>query len=237
QTLKKPAATQEELVENIDIGGPSMVRSAAKNHARVTVVCDPTDYELVLDEIQRAGEVSFETRQRLAGKAFSHTAAYDAAISGWLTTIGESDGFPRALTVPLVKGYGLRYGENPHQRAAFYVERDAEPGTLARAESLGTGAKELSFNNLVDAAAALEAVRELQGPGAVVIKHASPCGAATAPDLERAYRAAHDADPLSAFGGIVALNRTVDEPTARALVETFLECVIAPDYDAVALEV
>jgi phosphoribosylaminoimidazolecarboxamide formyltransferase/IMP cyclohydrolase len=236
QTLKK-GAPEEELVENIDIGGPSMVRSAAKNHARVTVVCDPSDYGVVLAEIEAQGEVSFETRRRLAGKAFSHTAAYDAAISGWLTAVGEEDGFPRALTLPLVKGYGLRYGENPHQRAAFYVERGAEPGTLARAESLGTGAKELSFNNLVDAAAALEAVRELVEPGAVVIKHASPCGAATAPSLERAYRAAHDADPVSAFGGIVALNRPVDVPTAQALVETFLECIIAPSYADDALEV
>lgn len=236
QTLKKGAA-EEELVENIDIGGPSMVRSAAKNHARVTVVCDPSDYAAVLGEIEAQGVVSFETRRRLAGKAFSHTAAYDAAISGWLTAVGEEDGFPRALTLPLVKGYSLRYGENPHQRGAFYIERGAEPGTLARAESLGTGAKELSFNNLVDAAAALEAVRELVEPGAVVIKHASPCGAATAPSLERAYRAAHDADSVSAFGGIVALNRTVDVPTAQALVETFLECIIAPSYADAALEV
>lgn len=236
QTLAKPGATESELIENIDIGGPSMVRSAAKNHARVTVVCDPSDYASVLAEIEAEGEVSFETRRKLAGKAFSHTAAYDAAISGWLTAIGEEDGFPRALTVPLVKGYSLRYGENPHQRGAFYVERNAAVGTLARAESLGTGAKELSFNNLVDAAAALEAVREFVEPGAVVIKHASPCGAATAPTLVRAYRAAREADPVSAFGGIVALNREVDLPTAEALVETFLECVIAPSYASAALE-
>jgi phosphoribosylaminoimidazolecarboxamide formyltransferase/IMP cyclohydrolase len=237
QTLKKAGASFEELIENIDIGGPSMVRSAAKNHARVTVVCDPSDYVAVLDEVQAKGEVTKETRIRLAGKAFSHTAAYDAAISGWLTAQGEEDGFPRALTLPFVKGYGLRYGENPHQRAAFYVERDAEAGTLARAESLGTGAKELSFNNLVDAAAALDAVRELVGPGAVIIKHASPCGAATAPTLAKAYHAAREADPVSAFGGIVALNRPVDDATAQLLAETFLECIIAPSYAPSALEI
>lgn len=236
QTLKRSDASYEDLIENIDIGGPSMVRSAAKNHARVTVVCDPADYGLVLQELEAKGEVSLDVRKRLAGKAFAQTAAYDAAISGWLTAQGEEDGFPRSLTLPLVKGYGLRYGENPHQRAAFYVERDAEAGTLARAESLGSGGKELSFNNLVDAAAALEAVRELVTPGAVIIKHASPCGAATAPTLLQAYRAAHQADPISAFGGIVALNRSVDRPTAEALTETFLECVIAPSFEDSALE-
>src|SRR5690606_16235566 len=169
--------------------------------------------------------------------AFAQTAAYDAAISGWMTGLGEDDGFPRNLTLPLSKGYSLRYGENPHQSAAFYLERDAPAGSLARAESLGTGAKELSFNNLVDASAALEAVRELVEPGAVVIKHACPCGAATAPTLDKAYHAAREADPVSAFGGIVALNRPVDIATAQHLSETFLECVIAPSFseDALAL--
>ncbi len=237
QTLKKAGSSFEELIENIDIGGPSMVRSAAKNHARVAVVTSPTDYGLVLEEIEKAGEISLETRKRLAGKAFATTAAYDAAISGWMTGLNESDGFPKHLTLPLKKSYGLRYGENPHQRAAFYVERDAPAGSLARAESLGSGAKELSFNNLVDASAALEAVRELTGPGAVVIKHACPCGAATAPTLDRAYVEAREADPVSAFGGIVALNRRVDAPTAHHLAGTFLECVIAPSFDEDALEI
>jgi phosphoribosylaminoimidazolecarboxamide formyltransferase / IMP cyclohydrolase len=235
KTLKTPGSSFDELIEKIDIGGPSMVRSAAKNHARVAVICDPADYGPVLEQIEVHGEIPSEMRRRLAGKAFAQTAAYDAAISGWMTGQGEADGFPRHLTLPLVKGYGLRYGENPHQRGAFYVERDAEEGTLARAESLGTGAKELSFNNLVDAGAALEAVRELVGPGAVIIKHACPCGAATAPRLDLAYRSARDADPVSAFGGIVALNRQVDESTARLLAETFLECIIAPSFDEVAL--
>jgi len=235
KTLKTAGSTFEELIEKIDIGGPSMVRSAAKNHARVAVICDPADYGPVLEEIERHGEIPAELRRRLAGKAFAHTAAYDAAISGWMTGLSESDGFPRHLTLPLVKGYGLRYGENPHQRGAFYVQRDASEGTLARAESLGTGQKELSFNNLVDASAALEAVRELVGPGAVIIKHACPCGAATAPSLDVAYKAARDADPVSAFGGIVALNRQVDEATARLLAETFLECIVAPSFEEGAL--
>jgi phosphoribosylaminoimidazolecarboxamide formyltransferase / IMP cyclohydrolase len=223
------------LIEKIDIGGPSMVRSAAKNHARVAVVCDPADYGPVLEQIEQHGEIPADMRRRLAGKAFASTAAYDAAISGWMTSLGEADGFPRHLTLPLVKGYGLRYGENPHQRGAFYVQSDADAGTLARAESLGTGAKELSFNNLVDAGAALDAVRELTGPGAVIIKHACPCGAATAKDLHTAYKSAREADPISAFGGIVALNRQVDQATATLLAETFLECIIAPSFDEAAL--
>lgn len=237
QTLKSASSTFEELIEKIDIGGPSMVRSAAKNHARVAIVCDPDDYGPVLEEFERTGELSSETRRTLAGKAFAQTAAYDAAISGWMTGLGQDDGFPQNLTLPLTKGYGLRYGENPHQKAAFYIERDAPDGCLARAESLGTGAKELSFNNLVDASAALEAVREFVGPGAVVIKHACPCGAATAPTIARAYHAAREADPVSAFGGIVALNRPVDEETANLLSETFLECVIAPSFEEPALAI
>jgi phosphoribosylaminoimidazolecarboxamide formyltransferase/IMP cyclohydrolase len=236
-TLKRADASYDELVENIDIGGPSMLRSAAKNHARVTVVCDPADYATVISELDSSSAVSQETRRRLAGKAFSHTAAYDAAISGWLTAQGEADGWSRSLSVSLEKAYSLRYGENPHQRGAFYRERAAAPGTLARAESLGSGAKELSFNNLVDAEAALDAVREFSEPAAVIIKHASPCGAATAKDLATAYHAAREADAMSAFGGIVAINREVDEAAAKLLAETFLECIIAPRFSEPALAV
>ena len=236
QTLTKPGAEFDELIENIDIGGPSMLRSAAKNHARVTVVCDPADYASVLAELAQGEGTTLETRRRLAAKVFAHTAAYDAAISGWLSAQGEADGWPRYLTLPLEKGYGLRYGENPHQHAAFYRERSAPAGCLARAESLGSGAKELSFNNLVDVEAALDAVRELEAPGAVVVKHTSPCGMAVAPSLADAYRAARDADAMSAFGGIVALNREVDEGTAALLAETFLECIIAPSFSPGALE-
>lgn len=238
-------ASPEELIENIDIGGPSMVRSAAKNHARVTIVCDPADYEKVLAEIERDGQVTVGTRRELAAKAFAHTAAYDAAISSALSgprmagldqTIGGGTSYPRYLTLPFERAYGLRYGENPHQSGAFYVERDAAPGTIARAESVGAGGKELSFNNLVDVDAALEAVREFDRPAAVVVKHTNPCGVAVADLLPDAYRAARDADALSAFGGIVALNREVDEVTARILAETFLECVVAPSFSAAALE-
>jgi phosphoribosylaminoimidazolecarboxamide formyltransferase/IMP cyclohydrolase len=235
-----PSSSHEHIVENIDIGGPSMVRSAAKNHARVAVVCDPADYARVLDEIEKSGEVSASTRAELAAKAFAHTAAYDAAISGYLSSRGEGGAraeFPLYLTLPFERAYGLRYGENPHQKGAFYVERNAPSGSLARAESLGAGGKELSFNNLVDVEAALDAVREFDEPAAVVVKHTNPCGIATGGSLADAYRAARDADALSAFGGIVALNGEVDEATAKILAETFLECVIAPSYSAAALEV
>ncbi len=236
RTLAKTGASYEELIENIDIGGPSMLRSAAKNHERVTVVCDPSDYGPLLEELSRTGEISRSMRARLAAKAFAHTAAYDSAITGWLSARGEDDGYPRHLGVMLDKAYALRYGENPHQTGAFYIERNASPGSLGRAESLGSGAKELSFNNLVDADAALEAVREYENPAAVVVKHTNPCGAATAPTLADAYRSARDADAMSAFGGIVALNREVDDAAAQILAETFLECIIAPGFSPGALE-
>ena len=237
-TVAKAGATHDEIIENIDIGGPSMVRSAAKNHARVAVVVDPSDYRTVSAEIEASGDVSLATSARLAGKAFSHTAAYDGAIASYLTSRneqGERDLYPGTLSATLERAYTLRYGENPHQSGAFYAMRDALPGTLGRAQSIGAGGKELSFNNLVDVDAALEAVREFTAPTAVVVKHTNPCGVATAQNLEQAYRIARKADDVSAFGGIVALNRAVDAATARALAETFLECVVAPSFDAEAL--
>lgn len=241
QTLKRPGATYADLVENIDIGGPSMLRSAAKNHARVTVVCDPNDYARVEQELSANGEVSEATRRQLAAKVFGHTAAYDGMIAEWLTGQVEasptSSLYPPTKVLVFEKRYGLRYGENPHQSGAFYAERGATAGSLALADSLGTGAKELSFNNLVDVEAAVEAVRDFEGPAAVVIKHASPCGLATAPSLQKAYFAAREADAMSAFGGIVALNRPVDVDTARTIAETFIECVVAPSYSDAALEV
>ncbi len=244
-TVRKPGVTHPEIIENIDIGGPSMVRSAAKNHARVAVVVDPADYDAVLAEIDRAGEVSSSTRRRLATKAFAHTAAYDGMVSGYLSSLPEEgepsaderEAYPRFLTLALERAYPLRYGENPHQSGAFYRERGAAVGSLALAESLGAGGKELSFNNLVDVDAAFEAVRELTQPAAVVVKHTNPCGVAIGSDLAAAYRTAREADPVSAFGGIVALNREVDRAAAEVLVETFLECVIAPAYAPEALEV
>jgi phosphoribosylaminoimidazolecarboxamide formyltransferase/IMP cyclohydrolase len=230
-------AAYDEVIENIDIGGPSMLRSAAKNHARVTVVVDPADYARVAATLPEAPALA--ERAALAAKAFTHTAAYDGAIAGYLTSVeadGKRSAFPGTLSLQFQKAYGLRYGENPHQSGAFYVERNAPPGSLARAESLGAGGKELSFNNLVDCEAALDAVREFEGPAAVVVKHTNPCGVASADKLAEAYRVAREADALSAFGGIVALNRVVDLETAKVLAETFLECIVAPTFDPEALE-
>lgn len=235
QTLRRADASFEDLIENIDIGGPSMLRSAAKNHERVTVVCDPADYAEVMKEIEAQGETTRETRRRLAAKVFAHTSAYDGMIAGWLSKQDETDGFPRYATVSLEKVYGLRYGENPHQPGAFYRERGAAAGTLATAQSLGTGAKELSYNNLIDAESALDTAIEFAQPAAVVIKHNTPCGVAVADDLAHAYLLAREADATSAFGGIVALNREVDIATASRLAETFLECVIAPSFSEAAL--
>jgi len=248
ETVAKPDAKVADVVEQIDIGGPAMVRSAAKNHARVTVVCDPVDYETVLAELSASNEVSAATRRKLAAKAFAHTAAYDGAVAAYMSSLGDPDpaeeaappkreAYPRYLTLAFERAYPLRYGENPHQSGAFYRERTAPSGALALADSLGAGGKELSFNNLVDVDAALEAVREHDRPAAVIVKHTNPCGVAVADGLEAAYRLAREADPVSAFGGIVALNRAVDEATARALAETFLECVVAPAFSDEALGV
>ena len=240
ETLRRPGASHDELVEKIDIGGPAMVRAAAKNHARVTVVVDPADYARVLAELDRDGAVSHATRVALAAKAFSHTAAYDGAIAQYLSGVdddGVREPYPRALHLSFERMYPLRYGENPHQGAAFYRERGAVEGSLGRALSVGKGGKELSFNNLVDVDAALDAVREFSDPAAVVVKHTNPCGVAVGGSLGAAYRRAREADSVSAFGGIVALNRAVDADTAAALVETFLEVVVAPAFDDEALAV
>jgi phosphoribosylaminoimidazolecarboxamide formyltransferase / IMP cyclohydrolase len=229
-------AAHAEVIENIDIGGPSMLRSAAKNHDRVTVVVDPADYAEVLASV--ASGTSAELRARLAAKAFTHTARYDTAIAEYLTAI-QQDGtrtkFPAAFGCVYERVYGLRYGENPHQQAAFYRDPSAPAGSLARAEVVSSGSKELSFNNLVDCDAALDAVREFEQPAAVVVKHTNPCGVATAADLVTAYRTAREADALSAYGGIVALNREVDAATADVLAETFLECIVAPSFSERAL--
>jgi len=236
QTVAK-GAPHDEVLENIDIGGPSMVRSAAKNHGRVTVVTDPDDYAAILEALE-AGGTNLALRRRLAGKAFTHTAAYDGAIAAYLTSLddeGRRAPLPGTLTLQFQKAYDARYGENPHQKGAFYVEPGAAPGTLARATSVDIGRKKLSFNNWVDADAALECVREFEGPAAVVVKHTNPCGVATAATLAEAYVRAREADALSAFGGIVALNRPVDARAAEKILETFIECVIAPSFEEDAL--
>jgi len=229
-----------EVIENIDIGGPSMIRSAAKNADHVTVIVDPADYKTVLAELQQKREVHISTQRRLQARAFAHTAAYDSAIASWLAeqvSQSEGEGWADAPGLPeyrLVQG--LRYGENPHQRAAFYGSTPGpqEP-TLAAAKQLQ--GKELSYNNLLDGAAALEALKDLSGgsPTAVVVKHTNPCGAARAESLQEAYRKARDADPVSAFGGIVALSHPVDGTTASSLAETFLEAVVAPGFEPAAL--
>jgi phosphoribosylaminoimidazolecarboxamide formyltransferase / IMP cyclohydrolase len=239
QTVAR-GAPHDEVIENIDIGGPSMVRSAAKNHSRVAIVTDPADYDAVADAIASDGAPSAALRAQLAAKAFEHTAGYDRAIADYLAQHqagDDAEAFPEQLTLTLDRAYGLRYGENPHQDGAFYIERGAPEGCLARAEALGAGGKELSFNNLVDVDAALDAVREFDEPAAVVVKHTNPCGVAQAESLEEAYRRAREADAVSAFGGIVALNREVDEATAAAVAETFIECIVAPAYAPKALEV
>jgi phosphoribosylaminoimidazolecarboxamide formyltransferase/IMP cyclohydrolase len=230
---RAPTATMADAVELIDIGGVALLRAAAKNWERVAVVCDPSQYGAVLDELQRTGALSSGTRQRLAAAAFRRTASYDAAIAQYLT--GQGPGFPERLVLAYTKATDLRYGENPHQGGAFYREVPAPAGTLADARQ--HQGKELSFNNLVDLDAAWGLVWEFDRPATAIIKHATPCGVAVADDLVTAYGAARDCDPMSAFGGIVACNREVDEPTAQAMTGLFTEAVIAPAYSHAALAV
>ncbi|RKH37759.1 bifunctional phosphoribosylaminoimidazolecarboxamide formyltransferase/IMP cyclohydrolase [Corallococcus sicarius] len=229
-------AGEDDVIENIDIGGPAMVRASAKNFKHVAVVVDPDDYPAVLAEIEGHKAVGEETRRRLMRKAFAHTAAYDASISGWLS--GEAqEPFPQELSLAFQKVQGLRYGENPHQRGAFYREfQTPKEPSVAFAKVLQ--GKELSYNNILDLDAALGLVLEFpEKPCAVVIKHNTPCGVAVDDVLEKAYRTARAVDEVSAFGGIVAFNREVDEAVAKAMAETFLEAVIAPSYSAAALQV
>ena len=240
ETVAK-GAPFEDIIENIDIGGPSMIRSGAKNHERVTVLVDPEDYGVVLTEIEAEGEVPAQLRFELACKAFAHTAAYDGAIASYLTRLDSPldppADFPESFHLSASLQRTLRYGENPHQKAAFYAVEDEGIGlSLPRAEVLQ--GKELSYNNILDLDAAMRLCGEFDLPAAAIIKHTNPCGCAVseAGTLE-AYRMARETDPTSAFGGIVALNRDVDAAMARELAETFLECVIAPSYSSDALKV
>ena len=239
RTVAKAGCTMEEAIENIDIGGPAMVRAAAKNHAFVTVLTDPADYEGVIKAMKaNAGSLGLATRYALAAKAYSHTAEYDGMISNWLTArdaAGAARPFPDRLNLQLRLAQSLRYGENPHQVAAFYVERDPPAGTLANFRQ--AQGKELSYNNIADADAAWECCRSFDVPACVIIKHANPCGVAVAMSPVEAYRKAFLTDPTSAFGGIIAFNRRVDGAAAEAVAKQFAEVVIAPSYDEAARKI
>ena len=233
-TIRKPNVSYEEAIENIDIGGPTMLRSAAKNHAFVTVVVDAADYGEVLEQIQANGDTTLEMRKRLAAKVFRHTAAYDALISDYLSKL-NGELFPETYTVTYEKVQELRYGENPHQKAAFYRKPLAVLGNITTAEQLH--GKELSYNNINDANAALQIVKEFSEPAVVAVKHMNPCGVGIGSTIEEAYRKAYEADPTSIFGGIVAANREIDGATAQLLHEIFLEIVLAPSFSPEALEI
>lgn len=233
ETLQKAGVSKEEIIENIDIGGPTMLRSAAKNFEDVLVIVDPEDYPRVLEAL-KVVNVSLELRQQLAAKVFRHTANYDAMIAGYFA--GETgEEFPETYTVTYEKVQDLRYGENPHQAAAFYRAPLSTGLSLARAKQLH--GKELSYNNIQDANAALEIVEEYSEPAAVAVKHMNPCGIGIADSLSQAFQSAYDADPVSIFGGIIALNREVDAATAEILSGIFLEIVVAPGFTNEALEI
>jgi phosphoribosylaminoimidazolecarboxamide formyltransferase/IMP cyclohydrolase len=234
KTALKPGVTLEELIENIDIGGPSMLRSAAKNFEDVTVLVDAADYPGVQEELQRNnGSISRETRARLARKVFATTAAYDSAISTTLQKLANAE-FPESLHLNYRKVMDLRYGENPHQKAALYRSPTAAGRGLAAAPQLQ--GKELSYNNLVDLEAAWRLVQEFEDPTTVIIKHTNPCGVATGATLVESYQRALDVDPVSAFGSVIAFNRAVDGPTAEELSKLFVEAVVSPGFEAPALE-
>ena len=242
ETVAKEGVTLDDAIENIDIGGPTLLRAAAKNWQHVGAVVDPADYDALLAELARNGRVlSAATRFALAQKAFSHTASYDGAISNWLTARGVDNvaaPFPDRFNLQAVKVQDLRYGENPHQQAAFYRDERPMPGTIATYRQLQ--GKELSFNNLADSDAAWECVKSLasaEGAACVIVKHANPCGAAVADTPLAAYRNAFATDPVSAFGGIIAFDRAIDAPTLEAVSAQFLEVLIAPGYAADALVV
>ena len=232
QTIAKAKVTLEEALENIDIGGPTMIRAAAKNFPDVIVVVDPADYDLVLDQLRR-GEVGIELRRKLAQKAFQHVAYYDTAIAQYLR--GEEKGFLEEMTIALRKQAELSYGENPHQQAAFYVEEKPKKLEPSLVSATQLGGKELSFNNILDLDAALGVVSDFSAPTIAVIKHNNPCGLASHPNLAEAYRRALAGDPVAAFGGIVASNRNIDLAAAKEIDKTHYDAIIAPQYEEEAL--
>ncbi len=234
QTVQKEGVSHEEIIENIDIGGPSMLRSASKNYQSVTVVTDPSDYEKVLSEYKEFGDTTLETREALAAKVFRTTAQYDAMIADYLTK-KEGNEFPEKLTITFDKVQDLRYGENPHQKAAFYKGMMPKY-SLANAQQLH--GKELSYNNIQDGNAAIEILKDFEGQYAAVgLKHMNPCGVGIGDNIEAAWDKAYEADPVSIFGGIVALNDKVEASLAEKLSKIFLEIVIAPDFSEEALEI
>jgi len=235
QTVSKEGVTLDDALENIDIGGPTMIRASAKNFPSVIVVVDPADYPVIIEKLKQ-GDLPLVERKRLAQKAFQHVALYDTAISQYLRQ--DMEGFPDEMTIALKKRYGLRYGENPHQKAAFYAEQSigtAQETGITWADQLW--GKELSFNNILDADAAWGAATDFAAPTVAVIKHTNSCGLASHENITEAYRRALSGDPVAAFGGIVAVNRPVDLATAEEIKKTFYEIVIAPEYEAAALDV
>jgi phosphoribosylaminoimidazolecarboxamide formyltransferase/IMP cyclohydrolase len=237
-TIAKPGCSYEDAIENIDIGGPAMVRAAAKNHDRVAVIVDPADYPVVLEELSGGdGALSEATRKRLAAKAFAHTASYDSAVASYLARVNEGGGeFPQSLALQFSKRMELRYGENPHQTAAFYRVPDAQGASIGSARQLQ--GRTLSYNNIADGDTALECVRQFAEPACVIVKHANPCGVAIASDALAAYERAFKTDPTSAYGGILAFNRKLTADIARTILDRqFVELIIAPEVEADALEI
>lgn len=235
QTILKGNVDLEEAIENIDIGGPTMLRAAAKNYQDVVVIVDPRDYKMVLDEVKASKEISVKTKFKLAYKVFEHTSHYDTLIAKYLRDkIGEEE-FPETLSLTFEKMQDMRYGENPHQKAVFYKEVGANIGCITAAKQLH--GKELSYNNINDANGALELLKEFDEPTVVAVKHANPCGVASSSNIYDAYVKAYEADPVSIFGGIVALNREVDQKTAQEINKIFVEIVIAPSFSEEAVNI
>lgn len=234
ETVNKVGVEQDEIIENIDIGGPSMIRAAAKNYEDVSVIVDPKDYELILEELKSSGETKISTRQYLARKVFNYTAYYDTLISNYFNKI-EGEEFPDYLTLGYKSKQELRYGENPHQKAAFYREVDKIEGTIAGAIQLH--GKELSYNNINDGNGAIEALKEFNEPTVVAVKHANPCGIGSGEDILEAYEKAYECDKVSIFGGIIAANREINEKVAERISELFLEIIIAPGFTEKALKI
>lgn len=231
ETIQKENASEEEIIENIDIGGPSMIRSAAKNIGWVGVVVDPNDYLRILDEIKKQGGLTYETRKKLSAKAFSHTAQYDAVIANHF----NQEKFPEKLSLTFNKCYDPRYGENPHQEAYVYKELNNKECNILNAKILQ--GKQLSYNNINDADGALATIKEFSEPACLVVKHANPCGAAVSNDITDAFIKAYNADAVSAFGGIICLNRPCSKKIAEEIAKVFAEIIIAPSYEPAALEI